>query len=213
MTTDLIDHNPLLKKPLLAMLALSEQNPDADRRTLERRALATWDDAYPQSPTVALDILVRNGALTEQVLVDGEPYDGTLEDIQMDEAVPDDATAESRVAITTLGREVLAAYAPDATLRALVADKPCYRAAFAAVLEACATADGRSRADLEAALDARPELAPDPATQRTRVYPQYFIDALEAAGGIAWDGAWRTTDAGRTLLAAELDAAPAAPAA
>lgn len=201
MTSDLIDHNPLLKAPLRAMLALSEQHPDADRRMLEQQALATWDDAYPQSPATAVDILVRNGALTEQVLVDGAPYEGTLEDVQMDENVLEDAVAEVRITPTDLGRELLQAYAPEATLRALVDGKPHYRTAFTTVLAACDTEEGCSRAKLEAVLNALPEHAPDPATQQTRVYPQFFIDALESAGGIAWQGAWRTTDAGKALIA------------
>lgn len=202
MTTDLIEHNPMLKKPLLAVLALCEQYPDENRRAIEERALSAWSDAYPQSPTVSVDILVRNGALTEQVHVDGEPYDGTLEDLQIDENVPDDATAESRIAMTGIGRDLLETYAPDATLRTLFADKPRYQPVFQTVLEACSTETGCSRTDLEQAINAMPQLEPDPSTKRTCVYPQFFIDALESAGGIAWDGAWRITDAGRAFIAA-----------
>ena len=184
------------------MLALSAAHPNADRRTLEEQALAQWDDARRQSPAATVDILVRNGALVQHVFVDGAPYDGTLEDLQLDEAVAEDAAAESRIVLTDVGRELLDAYAPEATLRALIDGKPHYRAAFTAVLAACNAEEGCSRANLEAVLNALPELAPDPATQQTRVYPQFFIDALESAGGIAWQGAWRTTDAGKALIAA-----------
>ena len=45
------------------------------------------------------------------------------------------------------------------------------------------------------------EAAAPTAADGKKVYPQYFLDALECAGGIAWDGAWRTTDAGRAALA------------
>ena len=151
---------------------------------------------------MCVDILVRNGALAEQLLVDGAPYDGTLDSLQADEAVPDDAVAEARIAITDAGRTLLAAYAPEATLQALIQSKPCYRDVFAAVLAACDAEAGASRTDLERIVNAFPQLKPDPATQRTAVYPQYFIDALETAGGIAWNGSWRTTDAGKAHLTA-----------
>lgn len=202
MTTDLIDHNPLLKKPLLTMLSLCESHPDAERRTLEQLALDQWSDEYRQSHATTLDILVRNDALSEQVYVDGEPYDGTLEDAQTDAAVADDAVAESRIAITSIGRELLDAYAADKTLRDLIAGKPHYLKVYTTILETCNAEAGASRTDLEQAVSALPALQPDTETQRTRVYPQYFIDALESAGGIVWQGAWHTTDAGKALIAA-----------
>ena len=93
MTTDVIEHNPLLKKPLLAVLAVVAQQADESRTAVEERASATWDDAYQQSPATCVDILVRNDALIERLLVNGEPYDGTLDDLQLDPAVPDDAVA------------------------------------------------------------------------------------------------------------------------
>lgn len=202
MTTDLIEHNPMLKKPLLAILAISAQLPGESRRAIEERALEAWDDAYQQSPAVCVDILVRNGALAEQLLVNGEPYDGTLDDLQTDETVPDDAVADVRIEITDAGHALVEAHEPDATLRALIRNKPEYRDVFAAVLDACSAAEGATRAELERIINGFPQLQPDPATQRTRVYPQYFIDALETAGGIAWRGSWRITDAGATAIAA-----------
>lgn len=198
MTTNVIEHNPMLKKPLLAVLAISAQQTDESRNTVERRALETWDDAYQQTPSACVDILVRNGALTERIIVNGAPYDGTLEDLQLDENVPNDATAESRLAITAEGRALLDAYAPERTLQTLLAGKPRYQDIFLAALAACTAESGASRADLERAIDAKP--APTDGAQR--VYPQYFIDALETAGGIAWDGTWRITDAGRAVIAA-----------
>lgn len=202
MTTDVIEHNPMLKKPLLAVLASVAQQADESRAAVEERASATWDDAYQQSPATCVDILVRNDALIERLLVDGEPYDGTLDDLQLDPDVPDDAVAEARITITETGRGLLAAYAPEATLRALIRSKPAYRDVFAAILDACSADEGATLADLEHIVSGQPQLQPDPATQRTAVYPQYFIDALETAGGIAWDGCWRTTDAGKAVAAA-----------
>lgn len=202
MPNDLIEHNPMLKKPLLAVLVVSAQQAHESRQVIEERALEVWDDAYQQSPGVCVDILVRNGALTEQLLVDGEAYDGTLDDLQLDADVAEDAVAEQRITLTDTGRELIEAYAPDVTLRALIAEKPQYRDVFATILRACDAAQGATRSNLEVSISALPQLQPDPDTQRTLVYPQYFIDALESAGGIAWEGSWRTTDAGRALVSA-----------
>lgn len=201
MATNVIEHNPMLKKPLLAILAISAQLGDESRSAVEVSALETWDSSYQQDPAVCVNILIRAGALTERLFVDGDLYDGTLDDLQADESVPEDAHAESRIALTDTGRTLLEAYAPEATLRSLIQNKPAYRDVFAAVLNACSTDKGASRAQLEEVINTFPQLQPDPATQRTRVYPQYFIDALETAGGIAWDGSWRTTDAGKAHLA------------
>lgn len=197
MTTNVIEHNPMLKKPLLAVLAISAQQTDESRNAVERCALETWDDAYQQTPSACVDILVRTGALAERILVDGEPYDGTLEDLQLDESVPDDALAESRLAITASGRALLDACKPEHTLQILLAGKPHYRETFLAALAACTSEGGASRADLERAIDEQSA----PTDGARLVYPQYFIDALETAGGIAWDGAWRATGAGKAVVA------------
>ncbi len=200
MAIDLIKHNPLLKKPLLAILGQCQSEQAGDRASLEQEALASWDDDWRQSPSACVDILVRNGALEEQVYVDGQPYAGTLEDLQLDADVPDDATAEARVSITQAGQELLDAYAPEATLRALLDEKPAYYDVFAAALEACAAKGGCTRDELEAVINQMPQLKPDPETKRTSVYPQYFIDALETAGGISWQGAWHITEVGKAAL-------------
>ena len=202
MKANVIEHNPMLKKPLIAILGVCARQGDGSRDDIEARALEVWDSAYQQNPSVCVDILVRNGALAERLFVDGGVYAGTLDDLQADESVPEDAHIEARIALSKAGRELLEAFAPDVTLRALLDDKPAYRGVFVAVLDACSADEGATRAELERVVGEFPQLQPDPATQRTRVYPQYFIDALESAGGSAWEGSWRTTDAGRALVSA-----------
>lgn len=199
--TDLIKYNPLLKKPLLCTLSLCEEGEITDRLALECAAQEVWSDDYRQSPEVSIDILIRNGALTEQVFVDGAVYDGALEDIQLDETIPDDAVAEVCINMTEIGQHLLNAYAPETTLQTLLREKPQYHEVFLTALKTCDSECGCSRTDLESALNEMPPLQPNPDTLRREVYPQYFIDALEAAGGIVWQGAWRTTDVGKAALA------------
>lgn len=201
MAIELIEHNPSLKAPVLQLLVLCSQDAEATRADIESRAADAWSDAFRQSPSVCLDILVRNGALDQTVLVDGQEYEGAFEDIQTDESIPDDAEVVIKLAMTETGNAILADYDPAYTLGNLLSEKQHYEDVFRAALAACNKPEGCALPDLEAVINTFPQLAADPTTGQTRVYPQYFIDALETAGGIAWDGAWRTTDAGKALIA------------
>lgn len=195
MGEDIIKHNPMLKEPILTVLALAEEA--GDRATLEATALQVWKPSFSQAPAAVIDTLVRHGFLSQQSYVNGEPYEGTLEDMQLDESVPDDAVAEVRLAVTEVGRALGAAYDPASTLASLFGERPRYADVFSAILDAASADEGASREAIEAIVEAAAPTAAD----GKKVYPQYFLDALECAGGIAWDGAWRTTDAGRATTA------------
>ena len=157
-----------------------------------------WRESYSQAPATIIESLLRNGALAEQIVVDGQVYDGTLEDIQRDESVPLEAEVSDGISITEAGRDLAASLDPDFTMRALLADRPHYRDVFARVISVCAAADGASREAVEQAVEQDGNVvSPD----GKRVYPQYFMDALETAGGIVWDGAWRATQAGLRAIA------------
>ncbi|MDO4291360.1 MAG: hypothetical protein Q4C41_09060 [Eggerthellaceae bacterium] len=209
---DLVEHNPMMKKPVAAMLSVLVELAPCDRRAAEDAARETWDAAFSYAPGTIVDALERAGAATEQLTVNGEPYAGTLEDIQLDESVPLDAQVEARLNVTPDGRALLASLDPAATLAALLDDKPHYAPVFMRMLSACAgaAAKGADSADAHAASDAGATRAaleaavetdgPVHSPQGERVYPQFFIDALETAGGIAWQGSWVITEAGRRTL-------------
>ncbi len=198
---DLIQDNPHLKKPAMVLLGLFEQAGDSEERTkLEDAAQLVWHAAFGRSPSAVVDILVRRRCLAEQVVIDGEPYVGTLEDAQTDESLPDDAQVEVRLTLTEKGEALRERYAPGATMSALYEDRPGYEEVFTAVLWACSDPAGATRADIEEQIAALPQLQPNE-QGHTTIYPQYFFDALESAGGIEWrDGAWRITEAGLGML-------------
>ena len=198
---DLIKDNPHLKKPVMVLLGFFEQAGDSETRDgLMSAAQEKWHAAFGRTPAAVVDILVRRHCLAEQVFIDGKPYEGTLEDAQTDESLADDAQVEVCLALTEKGERLRDAYAPGTTMRELFDERPGYGEVFNAMLWACSAPDGASREDLEAQINELPPLQPNEKGHKT-VYPQYFFDALESAGGIEWrDGAWRITEAGRQLL-------------
>ena len=198
---DLIKDNPHLKKPVMVLLGFFEQVGDSQTRDeLISAAQEKWHAAFGRTPAAVVDILVRRHCLAEQVFIDGKQYEGTLEDAQTDESLADDAQVEVRLALTEKGEALCDRYAPGATMHALYEDRPGYEEVFNAMLWACSGEDGATREDLEAQINELPPLQPNEQGHKT-VYPQYFFDALENAGGIEWrDGVWKITEAGRRLL-------------
>lgn len=203
MTSNLVEHNPRLKKPVACVLATMQEFEDeahagVDREQLEALLAERWEPPFAQIPATVIDVLVRNGALTQQLFVDGEPYAGTLSDMQFDESIEPGAQVAALVSTTREGRDLLASLNPAATLRKLAEERPHYADVFKHMVACCAAAeDGATRAQLEELVEQDgPITAPD----GTRVYPQYFIDALESAGGIEWQGAWCATAAGRAAF-------------
>lgn len=200
-STDIISHNPLLKRPLLALLSIAEQNPNAERSVIEGLAATKHESLFKrQTPTTIVDILIRNNALLIHLLVDGEPYQGTLGDLQTDTTVNDDATLEQRVDLTDTGKNLLTTYSEGIRIRKLFREKPHYVAVFKKVLELCEADSGCSRAELEQSLQSMPELTPHLANGAKTLYPQYFIAALEEVDGITWQGTWKTTETGRLVM-------------
>lgn len=202
MAVELIEHNPSFKLPAMLLLEICKREDIASRGDAENAAAENWDADWRQNPASIMDVLINGKAVFEELTVDGEPYDGTLEDIQLDLSVDEDAEVVSRIAVTDLGEQILTDYEPERTLAALFEEKPQYEDVFKVALKECTAENGCSRAVLEEVLEAMPQLQPDPETHQTKVYAQYFIDALETAGAISWDGAWRLTGAGRKALAA-----------
>ena len=76
---------------------------------------------------------------------------------------------------------------------------PERRATFVRLLDFCRTP--RKLADINQLLADDPALAPSQRTAGQKLHACYFIDRLEEAGGLVWDGSWVTTDAGKRALA------------
>ena len=150
-----------------------------------------------QPVSSVIEMLVRDGALTEQLEVDGVPYDGTLEDAFEDESITEESESLIYEQTTDLGRLVSSMISPQARTAQLFEDEPDLKEGFLTVLSECDCEGGKSTKELEAALDARGLMCRDERTNIPTLYPSLFANMLMDAGCIEWHHAWVTTDIGR----------------
>lgn len=94
---------------------------------------------------------------------------------------------------TQAGLDVLAENDPAKLLAELVGQDGKYGPIFERILRLC-DEDGRPIEALNASVDY------DPLVQDPPLKASYFVERLEGAGGLAWDGAWHTTPAGHAWL-------------
>ena len=110
-----------------------------------------------------------------------------------------DLVAERRVLTTPAGCAACELLAPEHRTLAASYQVPERRATFVRLLDFCRTP--RKLADINQLLADDPALAPSQRTAGQKLHACYFIDRLEEAGGLVWDGSWVTTDAGKRALA------------
>ena len=110
-----------------------------------------------------------------------------------------DLVAERRVLTTPAGCAACELLAPEHRTLAAIYKVPERRATFVRLLDFCRMP--RKLADINQLLADDPALAPSQRTAGQKLHACYFIDRLEEAGGLVWDGSWVTTDAGKRALA------------
>lgn len=129
------------------------------------------------TPQTLLSWLVRAGAIAQVSLPQGE---GQKE--------------ETGWQTTEAGRRAAQREEPGRRLRELLAEQARYREIYLQVLRFCEVP--RTRVEVEKLLDGNPLM------EEPKVYASYFLQNLEARGGVEWaDNRWRTTQAGKGLLA------------
>lgn len=112
------------------------------------------------------------------------------------EGQPADQPVDYVLYTTDAGREALAQFDPKSRFDELLGSEPeTYLELYARVLDICSEGDGATRAQIEQDLKDHPALR-----NPKRIYPEYFISKLETIGGLSWDGAWHTTEAGARIL-------------
>lgn len=195
-----IEGNPAYRELYIALIDYC-----AEERTLEEAQ--AFCEAHRISPMQVLgasalvDVMVRAGALELAVLVDGRPYEGTLADLQADEAVPEDAAVTQFVRATPAGRAATASMAEERSFARLTAACPGREPAFRAVLGWCAEGDGATTRRLQELLKEADLLETEAARGIDGLHASYFTGALESVGALAWNGkAWVATAKGQSLI-------------
>lgn len=194
--------NPSMLPAILSLLsACSEQRREEVALLEEVQQQLESDGTRPVQPLSSIvRMLVRNGALTESLEIDGQPYKGTIEEAFEDDSVSDEATSLIYESITDAGRIALRELSPASRASALFESDAKFFEGFVATLEICASDSGVSTKDLEQALDARGLLYRDSKNNIPTIYPSMYANKLKDAGCIAWKHAWITTDVGRKVL-------------
>ncbi|WP_080803232.1 hypothetical protein [Arabiibacter massiliensis] len=154
-----------------------------------------------QSASGIVSALVNCGALARTVLVDGEPYDGSVEDFQQDDGIPEGAEALFLLQTTSVGEGAAARVAESLSLESIIASCPHRAPAFQLVLALCAGAAGKTTSALQDALKRENMLETDPARGIDGLHASYFTGALEHIGALAWNGGtWITSEKGLAIL-------------
>lgn len=173
----------------------------------ERKALAEVEQAVQalpqyglaaQSPYRLVRTLVEAGGL-DWIELDDDGVEVTQERKQgltADEA--DDLVASFAVQTTAAGADAAEKMSPAARFEELVADQPTRSQAFEEVLAFCE--EPRCFADVEGHLEACGVLGNLRAENGQPLQASYFVDMLERAGVLVWDGAWRTSADGLKAL-------------
>lgn len=200
----LLDANPALLTPSLTIIgACSAGRRECEELYAETESVLRSTCMLPLQPISSVaNMLVRAGALTSSLEVDGHPYDGTIEDLIHDGSIPETAQTVEFVEATDLGRQVLVRDAPSKRLGALFKRKPQYKTAMVRTLELCDAHGGLKADQLESALDAEGYLYRDSRNLPT-IYPSTYANYLKDAGALAWNHAWITTPLGRDVVESE----------
>ena len=151
-----------------------------------------------QSQAAIIGILVNAGAI-EQFELDAQ---GTVIPVErlrsMTEDERDDTVCAYALQSTRAGLHAIEGMDPETKLAKLFSEHPERHDAYRAILRLCKTP--RTSDEVSKSLDPNPAFASENDLSTLPVYPSALLGKLENAGGIVWDEAWVTTEAGAACL-------------
>jgi hypothetical protein len=153
-----------------------------------------------QGEHAIIEMLVNNQGLEKTILVDEEPYLGSLSDLQAESGVSDEADIQTKYQTTEEGRAILEAYDPLQRCHELFKTEASHRDGFLFVLDFCNQKKRCAASDLEEGMKGTVYLKQDERTKLPTVYPSYFTTELERVGLLDWDREWCITESGKEAL-------------
>ncbi len=141
----------------------------------------------------AEDAIAEAGAAAAVDADEPAGADGAAESSEVVEAVGAPPAFSYRA--TADGLAVVDAQDPEGDRLRFLEEGERYLPVYRLVLEACGREEGATKKDIDTLVDHH-ELCREP-----RRYSGFFVKGLEGIDAIAFDGAWKTTEVGRDLLA------------
>lgn len=196
---DFIERNPSYQSLILQGLELVQTYPMRD--VLAQELVPFKKKNCLQTPQQILTLMVKYGALNEALLVDGEPYEGTIQSFQEDETIPEDADIAYELSLTELGRKAKREFGPAAKIAKLLEEDAESAPIYQKLLAFLHVEGGRPKSEIEEMLLADDDAVKrNPKTHIPTIYPVYYTTALEDAGALYWNGVWNLTEAGKAFL-------------
>ena len=161
-----------------------------------------------QTSTVLVNVLIEQGGLAyREYDAEGAPITDERAATLKDEGATDDdlfdMVARRTVRTTPAGCAVVSLLEPKQRIASYVASVPERTRVYKKLLVFCETP--RTLDEIKSLLEGDSALEPSERTAWQKLHASYFIDRMDEAGGLAWQGGWVTTEAGRAFLASDDD--------
>lgn len=193
-----VKRQPLHREILFRLLERAEMRVTLKELEDYAASLPSFREAT-QPQYYLIQYLVEGGGLTEiELTTEGEVV--TAEDKEgLTEDEIDDLVATLAYETTFTGRQLVREMQPSARMTALTREYPGWDEALLATLDFLREKHSLLEVDAFLRTISRPPQAD------TRLQPSAFIDRLEKAGTIAWQGGWMVTDEGRRFVEAIIE--------
>lgn len=140
-------------------------------------------------------------ALTQTIKVNDQVYEGSLEELQADEAIPLEANVQAFFQATTEGKTAVAAIKNELSFESQTGSCPERIPAFKTVLSFCRNTPGKSTQEIQEVLKQNNMLDTEAERGIDSLHASYFTAILEKMEALAWKNkAWETTEKGLSIL-------------
>lgn len=190
-TEELFSRMKPRRRILLAILRACAEPQDPAVLTALADDLQRRDSSVYDAPALC-SLLERSGALERHQGEASEPQTVVGED-GVEYLQPAEPPVVRWVR-TEAGTAMVEADQPLERLRTKFDTEASYKPIYLRVLRACAEGDGKTAKELGELVDR------DPLVQKPRMFAAHFFNVLGECDALSWDGTWRTTEFGLSVM-------------